>query len=144
MTTTNARPKRDRATIGKSLIAKAYDGFRPLPYYFEKGSGEAVVQTLNVNVINTARAVLVAHGYGYKPSAAARTFTKRFVDTGEFPGRFGALLKTLAHLDHEADFAPFQALDLHNVAGQTVGKSGTGAQHGDSNHKFPLLRPLYP
>ena len=106
MTTTNARPKRDRATIGKSLIAKAYDGFRPLPYYFEKGSGEAVVQTLNVNVINTARAVLVAHGYGYKPSAAARTFTKRFVDTGEFPGRFGALLKTLAHLDHEADFAP--------------------------------------
>lgn len=114
----NANAKPDRATIGKLLIAKAHNGFRPLPYYFEKGSGDAVVQTLNVNVINTARAVLAAQGYGYKPSAAARTFTKRFVDTGEFPGRFGVLLKRLAHLDHEADFNPRFSIsesELHDV-----------------------------
>ena len=117
----NANIKPDRATIAKLLIAKAHDGFRPLPYYFKKGSGDAVVQTLNVNVINTARSVLVARGYGYKPSAAARTFAKRFVDTGEFPGRFGVLLRTLAHLDHEADFNPRFSIsesELHDLESQ--------------------------
>ncbi len=98
------KTKPDRATISKLLIAKAHDGFRPLPIYYKLGSGEAIVQTLNVTVINTARAVLVTRGYGYKPSAAARTFITRFVDTGEFREDFGALLKSLARLNHEADF----------------------------------------
>ncbi len=96
--------KPDPATIGEMLIAKAHEGYRPLPIYYKLRNGDAIVQKLNVNVINTARAVLAARGYGYKPSAAAKTFIKRFVNTGEFPVRFGELLKYLSHLDHEADF----------------------------------------
>jgi len=100
------KPKNERTTTAELLIAKARERFRPVGFYLDKGNKEAVVQTLNVVVINAARAVLASRGYGIKPTAAAKTFTKRFVVPGELPEEYGTLLKSLAHLNHEADFNP--------------------------------------